>query len=113
MTKIRSRADLLDFAQESIGSRACGRAFDTGEVSLLGGFCPVAPTRYDGWIITVRSVAGRLWIIGVLADDARHTYRMVELDRIPWKKWNLGDRGGIYAGDVPAQAQHSRSTANG
>lgn len=114
---IRTRTDLILFAQAHCESNACKRAFTTGKVVVLGGFSSIPPSTNPGWILFITSIHGRTWIIGVVTDDIKHCYHVRILYRIPWEKWvgsfapKYGLRDWLRDGDNPSAAAYARRQA--
>ena len=104
MKPFQTRTDIIQYARAHINSRACEQAFGH-EVELLGGFDPVVPSKFPGWIMRVVSRFGRTWHIAVTIDDhAPPRYRVWFVDEVPWATWRGKIRtppSPIYDGDHP------------
>jgi hypothetical protein len=110
MQHIETRTHLLEYALARVLSNACRRAFDDGQVVNLGGFDPLPPSEYPGWLLRVTSKHGRVWLIAVTVEGL-HRYRVWPADAIPWQFWTGKDNrdgGSIYTGDLPAVASTSK-----
>lgn len=111
MEHLRTRTELIVYARDHCGSRACERAFLTGKVTVLGGFTAIPPGTAPGWILCITSRHGRAWILAVVTDDIQHTYHVRRLDIIPWAQWSgtkyAAPRESIYSGDYPMQAANT------
>ena len=103
MTPFHTRSELIHYARKRVGSSACRRAFETGTVEVLGAFFPLPPltNHPGGWILRVRSVNEREWLIAVMALYELHdgcVFR--EIDNVPWHSW-IGriNRGAYHVND--------------
>ena len=115
MQRLRTRTELIQFAEARCGSYACRRAFLTGKVMVFGGFSTIPPGTDPGWILRVKSRHGRAWLLAVVTDDIKHCYCVREIEKIPWAKWTgcagRGQGYSIYDGDMPVQAARAYKEA--
>jgi len=112
MIHFRDRSDLVLYAREHCGSRTCSNAIMDGKVVVLGGFSRIPPGTTPGWVLTVTSTRGKIWVLAVIPDQIRHCYRVYVLRKIPWRYW-VGDQAShpIYISDVSALASQARMNA--
>ena len=109
MMRLHDIGDLYQAIRDYCTSRACIRVMQRRGALLLGGFQPLKPSRYAGWILLVKSETGRLWRLGLVADFEHHCLRYLELDRIPWEHWNPTDSTHpLYAGEMADKARLQR-----
>jgi hypothetical protein len=77
----------------------------------------IPPSLRPGWIVTATAKHGTVYHIAVVPNQDTHTYRVYEIDEVPWKDW-MGTRTrgvsySIYRGDRPAKYDVRRETALG
>lgn len=114
MIHIRYRSELIEYARDRVPSRACKRAFTTGKVCVLGGFSSVPPGTTPGWILSVTSRHGKMWLIAVTSNEYTHDYRVWFIDKAPWECWDgklFRDEYNIYDGDEPLKSFCQKLTA--
>ncbi len=122
MNRIVTRTQLVEFICKRSGRSAIKRAcYETGgKVVVLGGFKPLLPYDYPGWIVTITSRFDRTWYAVVLGNSDTYDYdlHIHSKFRIPWKNY-IGrfydqDRTclySIYDGDNPIEADGRRHLA--
>jgi len=108
---INSPRDLLTLVRLYAPSRACERAIDEDRVEFLGGFLPKGNDPH--WIVRIKSVHGRTWIIKVSVDQETMTYgvHQIEESDIKWSDWD-GDkhtRSPLYCGSLPHVYQEKKN----
>ena len=103
MKRFRNRNDLLEWLEGHAPRLAIQRAMLSGSVEVLGGFTKLLPSTHSGWAVKI-VFKNWTYLIAVVMDEKRHTYRSFELREIPWEYW-CGKTGrepsSIYDGDYP------------
>lgn len=113
--RLRSRTDVLELIREKAPRRAVRRAIDERPelVIFWGGFDPVRPFKWAGWVADVTSRHGKTWTVAVLAVDLPTPHYQVELiDEIPWGSWApVGGMDHWSQGDEPDVCFRNRERA--
>jgi len=92
--------------EKNCSRKAICRALQEGQIEFLGGFKPIPPTDYPGWIVQVTSVFGKSWYVAVIAYCDRYGIRI--LKDVPWQNWvgttlDIEFRAQLYSGDHPKE----------
>lgn len=85
MIHFQNKNHILMWLEKNCSRKAICRALQEGKIEFLGGFKPIPPTSYPGWIVQVTSVFGKVWCIAVIAYQDRYGIRVLE--DVPWNKW--------------------------
>lgn len=105
MIRFRNRNDLLEWLEGHAPRLAIQRAMLSGQVEVLGGFTKLLPSTHSGWAVKVTSKT-QTYLVAIVLDEKRHTYRSFGLRKIPWEYW-CGIVGSqhpsIYDGDYPTK----------
>lgn len=102
MQHFQNRTHLILWLENNCPRPAIVRALYEGQVEFFGGFDPVFPTEYPGWILRTTSAHGKVWYIAVLAYQNRYGIRI--LKDVFWGSWvgdSEGQPGSLYDGDDP------------
>ena len=107
----RTRHDVIVALLDRSPYRSLARAMTEGKVEFMGGFREAPPDSRPCWIIRVTSIYGRIWIMGVVPDEVRHSFIVRRLESIPWACW-VGPTGNpLHDGDKPDEAIQLRTSA--
>ncbi len=77
-----------------------------GTVEVLGGFSKIPPTGLAGVILRVTAQHGQQYLIALVADEAKQSWKRMRIDDVPWENWDgelatapvyRGDRPNVYA----------------
>jgi hypothetical protein len=98
---LHCKSDLINLVRDHTPTRACRRALNEGEVTVLGGFAPVQGN--PRWIVQVESWRGSRWFIAVVVDEENHRFSVEYPETIDWADWDGDpDRGDpVRDGDDP------------
>ena len=106
---IRNRSDLIEYVYGHAPYNAIARAMDEGKVENLGGF--IADPLYlndDGYVIRVKSRAGKEWLLAI----SGVTNKITIVSKVPWENWiGTGMRDSLFAGDFPNKYEKERQDA--
>lgn len=108
MERIETRTQLINYVHDHIDRHAIKAAIHEGKVFVVGGFRLIPPTLQSGWIVSITSKFGRVWNAAVTQKSDRQTFKILIVDKIPWKYYvgssNLIRGQNIYDGDDPDYA---------
>ena len=108
MIHFQSKTHIIRWLEQNCSRMAIVRALYEGQVECFGGFNPIPPTTYPGWIVRVTSAHDRIWYVAVIAYQNRYGIRV--LRDVPWGNWFGISKMGIsrygpllYSGDNPEE----------
>ena len=111
------RAGLLAIVASTVPYPAVHRAYEGGgKFEVLGGFSPIPPGTFPGYIVRITSDHGTVYLIGVAQFPRSHKWFSMVVDEVPWDRWD-GDKvtGEGYSnlrGDNPAEYAALKEEAN-
>ena len=116
MIHFQSKTHIILWLEQNCSRMAIVRALYEGQVEFFGGFNPIPPTTYPGWIIRVTSAHDRIWYVAVIAYQNRYGIRV--LRDVPWGNWcgvfcNTGFRKHLFSGDDPTEYLKLKEIWNG
>jgi len=113
----QSRLHIVSWLEKTCPRKAIVRALSEGQVEFFGGFNPVPPTEYPGWIIRVTSVYDKTWYVAVIAYQNKYGIRI--LRDVSWGNWvgtvfwnNSEFRTQMFSGDHPEEYLRLRGIWN-
>lgn len=104
MIHFQSRTHLILWLEKNCARKAITRALYEGQIEFYGGFDPVPPTSYPGWIMRVTSAHGKTFYVAVIVYQNRYGIRI--LRDVPWGFWcgsTAKNRTALMNGDHPAE----------
>ena len=111
------RAGLLAIVASTAPYPAVHRAYEGGgKFEVLGGFSPIPPGTFPGYIVRVTSANGTVYLLGAIQYPGNHMWYTMVVDEVPWDRWD-GDKvtGEGYSnlrGDNPAEYAALKEEAN-
>ena len=101
---LHNRQHLIDLFEKYAPSKAIRRAIDrNGNIEVLGGFNPLTPSKFPGWVIRLNSpYTDKQWEVALVMRPKDQRLLCFILKEVPWKCW-VGEnaKNELYRGDKP------------
>lgn len=104
MVKFQNKTHLILWLENNCPRPAVVRSLYEGDVEFFGGFNPVYPTGYPGWILRTTSAHDKIRYIAILAYQNKYGIRI--LKDIHWGNWigsTAKNRSALMNGDHPTE----------
>ena len=115
MVRFQNKTHLILWLENNCPRPAIVRSLYEGNVEFFGGFDPVFPTKWPGWILRTTSAHGKVRYIAILAYQNKYGIRI--LRDVPWGFW-VGTRpwgefrARLHSGDCPEEYLKLREAFN-
>lgn len=102
MVHFQTRDHIIGWLEKHCPRKSIVRAISEGTTELLGGFNQIPPSNKSGWIVRVRSITGRVWLVAVSPNKNQTDYEIRIPKEVPWGFWmDCLNPNPVYAGDKP------------